>query len=240
MKLTEKQLRQIIRESIIQIYEEELNEGKLARAIGTAALGAGLMFGHPQDAKAQTRPTNNIEYSQPVNISAKDKEMQEKCYYYFVTNQEEISKLDKKEYAKLGQYLNKHPEFMEYITRSANSFYEDNAYIIVNTDMSSENILEQLNKISIESGIIKGICTKGENEKMIITFNYNTQGKYIKYETQGPFKLIKLIYNNGRYKLMIGDNKSMAYMGIVEIKELLNEVNNLIQGETQYKSEFDF
>ena len=50
--ITEDQLRQIIRESIEEVM---LNEGKLGKAIGAAALGAGLMFGHPQAANAQLR-----------------------------------------------------------------------------------------------------------------------------------------------------------------------------------------
>lgn len=52
ISLSEKQLRTIIREALVETMSV-LDEGKIARAIGTAALGAGLMFGQPQQANAQ-------------------------------------------------------------------------------------------------------------------------------------------------------------------------------------------
>lgn len=54
MIITEKQLRNIVRESIVRTLQENtLNEGKLGRALGTMALGGALMMGNPQDANAQ-------------------------------------------------------------------------------------------------------------------------------------------------------------------------------------------
>ena len=61
MKISEKQLKNIIRESIIEtLYNDELNEGKLGRALGAAALGGALMFGHPQNANAQLNVKSQV------------------------------------------------------------------------------------------------------------------------------------------------------------------------------------
>ena len=65
IQLTENELRgyveKMVRESLYQLAKDGmLEEGKFARALGAAALGAGLMFGHPQDANAQL----NIRYQQ--------------------------------------------------------------------------------------------------------------------------------------------------------------------------------
>lgn len=64
VKLTESQLRRIIQESLIESLGI-LEEGKLGRALGTAALGAGLMFGHPQDANAQLQFKSISRNEQP-------------------------------------------------------------------------------------------------------------------------------------------------------------------------------
>lgn len=54
MRITERQLRAIVRESIVRtLQENSLSEGKLGRAFGTMALGGALMMGNPQDANAQ-------------------------------------------------------------------------------------------------------------------------------------------------------------------------------------------
>ena len=50
----------MVRESLDRILQQDmLNEGKFARALGAAALGAGLALGHPTDANAQLQ---NIRY----------------------------------------------------------------------------------------------------------------------------------------------------------------------------------
>lgn len=58
IQLTESELRgyveTMVRESLDRILQQDmLNEGKFARALGAAALGAGLALGHPTDANAQ-------------------------------------------------------------------------------------------------------------------------------------------------------------------------------------------
>ena len=66
MKLTEQQLRAIVRESIVRTLQENtLNEGKLGRALGTMALGGALMMGHPQDANAQLNTRQEIQNTVP-------------------------------------------------------------------------------------------------------------------------------------------------------------------------------
>ena len=64
VKLSESQLRKIIRESLIRALQENkstIEEGKLGRTLGAAALGAGLMFGQPQQVKAQINPKQEIQ-----------------------------------------------------------------------------------------------------------------------------------------------------------------------------------
>ncbi len=68
VKLTESQLRRIIQESLIESLGI-LEEGKLGRALGTAALGAGLMFGHPQQANAQLNVKHTIQDAPKVLVN---------------------------------------------------------------------------------------------------------------------------------------------------------------------------
>lgn len=83
--LMESQLRgyveSMVRESLYRLIQEQrLDEGKLARALGAAALGAGLMFGNPQDANAQlnvktqirTQPEKICNLSMQVNLFKED------------------------------------------------------------------------------------------------------------------------------------------------------------------------
>lgn len=62
--LSEGKLRSIIRESLVETMGV-LEEGKFGRALGAAALGAGLMIGHPQDANAQLQFKSISRNEQP-------------------------------------------------------------------------------------------------------------------------------------------------------------------------------
>ena len=66
--LSEGKLRSIIRESLVETMGI-LEEGKLGRALGTAALGAGLMFGHPQQANAQLNVKHTIQDAPKVLVN---------------------------------------------------------------------------------------------------------------------------------------------------------------------------
>lgn len=73
VKLSESQLRKIIRESLIRVLQENhgtIEEGKLGRALSAAALGAGLMFGHPQQANAQLNVKQSVQEGPKVIASS--------------------------------------------------------------------------------------------------------------------------------------------------------------------------
>jgi hypothetical protein len=54
IRLTEEDLRYIVAEATLRVLNEsEIEEGKFARALGAAALGAGLLMGNPTNANAQ-------------------------------------------------------------------------------------------------------------------------------------------------------------------------------------------
>lgn len=82
MIITEKQLRAIVRECIVRtLNEDAVNEGKLGRAVGAAALGAGLMFGgaNTHQANAQLNVKNQISV-QPQKLTSLG--MGSNCWLY--------------------------------------------------------------------------------------------------------------------------------------------------------------
>ena len=62
IRLTESELKQMIYESVYRCLNEsdELNEGKLGKALGTLALGGALMFGNGGNMNAQNHQMNNV------------------------------------------------------------------------------------------------------------------------------------------------------------------------------------
>lgn len=92
--LTESQLRgyveRMVRESIYQLAQEQnLDEGKLARALGAAALGAGLMFGAPQTANAQLNVKQAVKGNARVVLSCYNTNLEEQNGGFYISFQKE-------------------------------------------------------------------------------------------------------------------------------------------------------
>ena len=60
IRLSESDLRYIVEEATKRIISEDVEEGRLGRALGAAALGGALLMGNPTDANAQLNIKNQV------------------------------------------------------------------------------------------------------------------------------------------------------------------------------------